>query len=474
MSEPPQPHLPPPTHEEVSGCIHPAAEQQEPKCQTVLATGVKSSGGTLHQHATLSVPPSKRMKSFLEKCKAKRLEKLKADKNTTKQSADGSLENPTLQESEQAAVTAEVKTLEHASETFKQPESSLENPSQEMKQAATTVATRAREQASEIVKQPESSAENRALQELEQAAIAAETKALEDASTPKELDEPKDKVQVMPVDKNCKVGTHNLPADWTVLAHVSPEQQRTCKPKAKAKGKAAAKNKAKPSEPAESKPKTRKAKKILDEKSVPVEEVAAHKPTKTNRKRKEKEEGLEVETAIPKKVAKKRDDDQNKPQASKKKRGQAEMETEPTDGINVSELAQRLKQRVAHNIAEAQQKTTRAAKNKRKDTQQVEVEEVEKPLKRAKKASPKTAKGGGKKGNGDDDDDDNQEKKNGDDKKKKRVDPEVLALRSRKSAAYHRARKAAMERGMNEADAKKEGSKVTKLQYEIKQIMLYI
>ena len=109
-----------------------------------------------------------------------------------------------------------------------EPEQSTKTNDQQQNAAACTASD---PQAAE----PEQSTKNNDQpEELLQAASKAEAEALADSLQSIYGDERSDRWESKePVDKNCKVGQHVLPAEWTLLDHISPGQQSAKKTKSK-------------------------------------------------------------------------------------------------------------------------------------------------------------------------------------------------------------------------------------------------
>ena len=288
-------------------------------------------------------------------------------------------------------------------------------------------------------------AKDEALKELQHAAASAEAVAEQDANSgllqQQEMggEAETKKTAAEPINKNCKVGSHVLPAGWTALSHISPAEQKRPKPKAKAKGKAKAaakktqnEEKEDPLPDAVEKPtKKRKAKASQDKEEEPTGEAASSKPKKKPRKPSQPKEDSEKATqskeaeaeAMPKKKPRKASqpkEELEKPSQSKEAEAEAMPKKKPRKASQLEEPEK------------APQPKEAEAMPKKKPRKTAEVQQQDSNSNAASSS--------------------------------KAVDPEVKALRSRKSSAYHTSFKHNTKQGMSIEEAKALAKKAAKLQ----------
>eukprot|EP00438_Fugacium_kawagutii_P018412 Skav228949 [mRNA] locus=scaffold366:14059:15438:+ [translate_table: standard] len=284
------------------------------------------------------------------------------------------------------------------------------------------------------------------VEKLQQAAANAEVVALEDSCQKEERE--KDTEPTGSTDKNCKVGSHVLPPEWTVLEHISPEAQRALKPKAKAKGKAKAKARAaaaanknteegnqgepakdlKEDEPA---PKRRRARKGKDEEEKDTTPVAKAKCGSRKRKVDECDEKAAAPVPKVKGRPRKAKDDKEEPtveekgapvKRSKKRKADEDKEDRPRKAKDDKE---------GPTVEKKEASVKRSKKRKAGEDNEAMASQPAAPARRRRTRA-------------------------------NNVDPnESKALKSRKSAAYHRAVKQKREEGEDEETAKQAGKKAT-------------
>ena len=241
-----------------------------------------------------------------------------------------------------------------------------------------------------------------------------------------------------------------LPPGWSEQQHISPEQQSACKPKAKAKGKAKAKAKAVASsadlteEPSnQAKRGKRKTKIQAEEGSTNMSQEAAktrkRKSTKEDEcqdnegnsraKQSKKQATAPVEEAHEQTV---------KAPRKSRKRAQPTQARKPLPK-KTKKTAMRSRKRKAakqsSNSAKAAKRSSNTAKAAKRSRNKKEHDkhEPKEEASTSKRAAPKHC---------------NEPKP-----KTRQVSPEVKAQRSRKSAAYHRAKKEHINQGATEAQA---------------------
>ena len=342
-------------------------------------------------------------------------------------------------------------------------------------------------------------AKDEALKELQHAAASAEAVAEQDANSgllqQQEMggEAETKKTAAEPINKNCKVGSHVLPAGWTALSHISPAEQKRPKPKAKAKGKAKAaakktqnEEKEEPLPDAVEKPKKkRKAKASQDKEEEPTGEAASSKPKKKPRKPSQPKEEPEKAPqpkeaeAMPKKKPRKPSQPKEEPEkAPQPKEAEAMPKKKPRKPSQPKEDSEKATQsKEAEAEAMPKKKPRKASQPKEeleKPSQSKEAEAEAMPKKKPRKASqleepekapqPKEAEAMPKKKPRKTAEVQQQDSNSNAASSSKAVDPEVKALRSRKSSAYHTSFKHNTKQGMSIEEAKALAKKAAKLQ----------